>query len=92
MSERLDRLLREIEAEKALALQEAGLSFNGPVLVCGNVKLDQVIADRLQSIPKMLHQEAESQMRRNAVVLPWLTHRKVAANHLSVELESKDRQ
>ena len=37
MSERLERLLREIEAEKAAALAELGLAFDGPLLVIGDL-------------------------------------------------------
>jgi hypothetical protein len=79
MSERLERLQREIEAERALALAELGLSLNAPLLVTGKQQLDEVIADRLAGVPELLRNEARSRMQAAVVFLPWLTGRKVVS-------------
>jgi hypothetical protein len=79
MSERLERLQREIEAERALALAELGLSLNAPLLVTGQQQLDEVIADRLAGVPELLRSEAQSRMQAAVVFLPWLTDRKVVS-------------
>lgn len=77
MSERLERLLREIEAEKAAALAELGLAFDGPMLVTGDATPNEVIERRLQRVPQALHAEARMQMLRHVVALPWLKGRRV---------------
>jgi len=77
MSERLERLQREIAVEKELALAELGLSFQGPLLVYGSQTPRQVIDARLANVPTALHEEATTQMMRHLIVLPWLDGRRV---------------
>lgn len=78
MSERLERLLREIEAEKAAALAELGLAFDGPLLVIGDLTPAEAIERRLQRVPEPLRQEASARMARCIVRLPWLQGRQVS--------------
>lgn len=75
MSERLERLQREIASERALLLAELGLAFDGPLLVVGRETADQAIQKRLRHVPEMLRQDAESRLRRSVVALPWLGSR-----------------
>lgn len=90
MSERLERLQREIEAERALALAELGLSFDGPLLVTGTQQLDQVIAARLARVPEMLHTEARLRMQAAVVFMPWLTGRKVRSGDGIIQTQERE--
>ena len=78
MSERLDRLLREIEAQKSAALADLGLAFDGPLLVVGDTTPAEVIQRRLQRVPEAFRQEASARMTRSIVRLPWLQGRQVS--------------
>ncbi len=80
MSERLERLRREIEVERKAALADLGLAFDSPILICGAASVQEVIAQRLEQVPSMLRADAEAAMQRHAVRLPWLTRRRVAAS------------
>jgi hypothetical protein len=77
MSEKLDRLLREIEAEKRAAMAELGLAFNGPLLVAGSDTAEAAIERRLQRVPAPLRQDAAERIRRQVLLLPWLYRRRV---------------
>lgn len=77
MSERLERLQREIAAEREAALAELGLSFDRPLLVAGDADPTTVIAQRLARVPVQLRDEAQTRLRRSIVVLPWLRGRRV---------------
>lgn len=79
MSERLERLQREIETERQAVLAELGLSFAGPVLVPGGAaEADRLIEQRLARVPEMLRAEARARMRAQAVLMPWLAGRRVS--------------
>lgn len=77
MSERLERLLREIEAEKAAALAELGLAFDGPLLVVGATSVAEAIERRLQRVPEPLRKDAAARLSRSVVRLPWLHGRRL---------------
>jgi hypothetical protein len=77
MSERLERLLREIGAEKAAAMAELGLAFDGPLLVAGSDTAEAAIERRLQRVPVPLRQDAAERIRRQVLLLPWLHARRV---------------
>ena len=77
MSERLDRLRRDIEAERALALAELGLSFDGPLLVRGDQMPEAIITARTSKLPEALRDEAQARMRAAVVWMPWLVGRDV---------------
>ena len=78
MSERLERLQREIAAEREAVLSELGMSFAGPLLVQGDrADAERVIAQRLARIPALLHDEARRRMRASAVCVPWLKDRRI---------------
>lgn len=77
MSERLERLQREIAAEKQAALAELGLAFDGPLLVRGDQTPEQVIGARLARVPVQLRDEARLRLRRSVVLMPWLRGRQV---------------
>jgi hypothetical protein len=77
MSEKLDRLLREIEVEKNAAMAELGLAFDAPLLVAGNDTAEAAIERRLQRVPAPLRQDAAERIRRQVLVLPWLNRRRV---------------
>ncbi len=79
MSERVERLRREIEAERAAVMAEHGLHFDCPIVVRGGEKPDEVIQRRLERVPAGLKDDARLRMARHLVMLPWLTSRKVAA-------------
>ncbi len=78
MSERLERLQREIEAERQAVLEELGLSFNGPVLVAGDAAdAARVIEARLARVPELVRDQARRRMQASALVMPWLKGRRV---------------
>ncbi len=77
MSERLEKLRREVEHEKALLMQELGLSFTGPLLVMGSQNASALIQGKLARIPAPLRAEAESKLMSSLVRLPWLDSRRV---------------
>jgi hypothetical protein len=77
MSERLERLKREISAERDAVLAELGLSFTGPLLVPGDVDATAVIEARLARVPVQLRDEARIRLRRSIVAMPWLKGRRV---------------
>jgi hypothetical protein len=77
MSERLERLQREIAAERDAVLAELGLSFTGPLLVPGDVDPTAVIEARLARVPVQLREEARVRLRRSIVAMPWLRGRRV---------------
>lgn len=81
MSERLERLQREIAEEKAAALADLGLSFEAPVLLRANQTPAEVIALRLSRVPAMLRADATHRMRRAIVSLPWLSDRAISGTH-----------
>lgn len=83
MSERLERLQREIAAERAAVLAELGLAFDGWLLVIGGQTPDEVIDRRLERVPAELHPEARTQMLRQVVRLPWLTGRRLQSQEVS---------
>lgn len=78
MSERLEKLRREVAAEKAAVLAELGLSFDGPLLVMGSQDANTVINTRLAKVPEPLRQDARLRMLRSMVRLPFITSRRVA--------------
>jgi allophanate hydrolase subunit 1 len=75
MSDRLERLQREIEAERQLALSELGLATDGPLIVFGDKSAQQVVRDRLARVPEMLRDEVAARMR--VISLPWVRGRRV---------------
>ena len=77
MSERLERLQREIASEREAALAELGLSFDRPLLVAGDADPAAVIEQRLARVPVQLRDEARTRLRRSIVVMPWLRGRRV---------------
>ena len=77
MSERLERLQREIALEKAAVLAELGLAFDGPLLITGQASVEAAIRKRLARIPEVLRADAESRLRRVILVMPWLSGRDV---------------
>ena len=77
MSERLERLQREIAAERDAVLAELGLSFTGPLLVPGDVDATAVIESRLARVPVQLRDEARIRLHRSIVAMPWLKGRRV---------------
>lgn len=77
MSERLERLQREIAAEREAALAELGLNFSGPVLVLGGADPAKVIEARLARVPVQLREEARVRLRRSVVTMPWLHSRRL---------------
>jgi hypothetical protein len=78
MSERLERLRREIEIERQAALSDLGLTFDGPLLVAGgHDEAMKVINDRLARVPSILRDEASRRMRVAVVCMPWIAGRKV---------------
>jgi hypothetical protein len=77
MSERLERLQREIAAERAAVLAELGLSFTGPLLVQGDQDATAMIETRLARVPAQLRDEARVRLRRSIVLMPWLRGRRV---------------
>lgn len=77
MSERLERLQREIAAEREAALAELGLSFDGPLVAAGDADPVAVIEARLARVPVQLRDEASVRLRRAIVRLPWLRGRRV---------------
>lgn len=80
MSERLERLQREIAAERASVLAELGLAFDGPLLVVGALSVDDAIEQRLRSVPQVLRAEAMARLRRSAMVMPWLHSRNLSGS------------
>lgn len=76
MSERLERLRREIAAEREAAMAELGMS-TGPLLVPGDVDATAVIEARLARVPAPLRDEARVRLRRSIVAMPWLRGRRV---------------
>lgn len=77
MSERLERLLREIEAEKAAALSDLGFAIDGPLVVVGDTSPAAAIERRLQRVPEPLRQEAATRLSRSVVRLSWLHGRRM---------------
>ncbi len=88
MSERLERLQREIAAEKQAALAELGMSFSGPLLILGDRDVGQVIAQRLEQVPAILRIEGELRLRQSVLRLPWVVGRRVATNTETVGLQA----
>lgn len=78
MSERLDRLHREIAEEKAAALADLGLSFEAPMVLRANQTPAEAIAQRLARVPEMLRADATHRMRRSIISLPWLSTRNIS--------------
>lgn len=76
MSERLERLRREIAAEREAAMAELGMS-TGPLLVPGDVDPTAVIETRLARVPLQLRDDARIRLRRSIVAMPWLKGRRV---------------
>lgn len=77
MSERLERLQREIAAEREAAMAELGLNFDGPMLVPGDADAATVIEQRLARVPMQLREEARMRLRKAIVPMPWLRGRRV---------------
>lgn len=77
LSERLERLQREIAAEREAALAELGLSFDRPLLVAGDADPVAVIEQRLARVPVQLRDEARVRLRRSVVTMPWLHSRRL---------------
>ena len=89
MSERLERLQREIAVERALALAEIGLSFDSPLIVRGGQAPEQVIAARLARVPQLLHDEARLRMQAALVFMPWLTGRRIASGVSIIQTQER---
>lgn len=77
MSERLERLLREIEAEKAAALSDLGFAFDGPLVIMGDMSPADAIEIRLRRVPGPLRQDAAARLTRSIVHLHWLHGRRI---------------
>jgi hypothetical protein len=89
MSERLERLQREIAAERVLALAELGLSFDSPLIVRGRQNPEHVIATRLARVPRLLHDEARMRMQAALVFMPWLNERRVAGGDGIIQTQER---